>query len=379
MKKVNDFIPWKVTDISLRPYKQMWSMNPSIHFDGGRWRCLLRCTDYAMPDGLLIRSSRAQRGLARTRNAIVLFDPQSWKPVEIYKMHEHDGFPRAPCENLGYEDMRLFTTDKGGLQGIAASLHLRRENGESQNFIPEQVVLSFDENYDVIKACPIRGAWGELPQKNWAPFDRCTSPRFLYSIGQGTLFDDRGILSKDRGTVCPSEGAVRRIDHAPDTATRKRARARALAVEEDRALAHMQERGRHQRRAHQKSFEEWAHEAQETATYSSASFHGLRGGTQLCRVRDDAWLGLGHEMRLVKNRKYYWHVWYLVDAQGTLQAASPPMKLAQRGIEFAAGLGIEKQRVVVSFGVDDMECCLGETLLAEVLAILRPVAGADAR
>ena len=42
MKRADELIPWKVTDISLRPFKDMWSMNPSIHFDGTLWRCVLR-------------------------------------------------------------------------------------------------------------------------------------------------------------------------------------------------------------------------------------------------------------------------------------------------------------------------------------------------
>jgi hypothetical protein len=102
-------------------------------------------------------------------------------------------------------------------------------------------------------------------------------------------------------------------------------------------------------------------------------YGGLRGGTQLVRVGDDAWLGIGHEMRFVKNLKYYWHTFYLVDSKGKMRAVSPPCKLASEGIEFAAGMAIDGDRVVVSFGVDDMHCRIGETSLSAVLAILHPV------
>lgn len=344
-------------------------MNPSIHFDGTRWRCLLRCTDYAMPDGVVIRSRRAQPGESRTRNALAIFDPKSWKPLEIYKVHERDNFPRAPCESLGFEDVRLFTTDKGGLQGIAASLHLRRESegGSSRNQIPEQVVLSFDENYDIVSARPIRGVWSAGPQKNWVPFDRCVEPRFLYSIGRGTLFDDHG---EGVGGARPATGESRRPLGAPSGATRDRALSRARTAEEARSLE--ESRGLRGQGRRQKGFASLAHEARDVNVGSTPLFDVLRGGTQLCRVEDDAWLGVGHEMRLVKKRKYYWHVWYLVDGRGKMKAASPPMKLAQNGIEFAAGLAIDGNRVVVSFGVDDMECRLGETRLSEVRAMLRP-------
>jgi predicted GH43/DUF377 family glycosyl hydrolase len=49
------------------------------------------------------------------------------------------------------------------------------------------------------------------------------------------------------------------------------------------------------------------------------------------------------------------------------------MKLAEAGIEFAAGLVIDGDRVVVSFGVDDMQCWIGETRLSAVIDLLRPV------
>jgi hypothetical protein len=102
-------------------------------------------------------------------------------------------------------------------------------------------------------------------------------------------------------------------------------------------------------------------------------YEGLRGGTQLSRVGDDAWLGIGHQMKFVNGKKYYWHVLYLVDSRGTMMAASEPLKFAPNGIEFAAGLAIDGDRAVISFGVDDMKCRLGETSLEAVLELLRPI------
>lgn len=102
-------------------------------------------------------------------------------------------------------------------------------------------------------------------------------------------------------------------------------------------------------------------------------YEGLRGGTQLVRIDGTGWLGLGHEMKFVGGKKYYWHVFYLVDARGTMTAASEPLKLAPNGIEFAAGMAVEGDRVVVSFGVDDMECRIGETRLSAVLEALHKI------
>ena len=103
------------------------------------------------------------------------------------------------------------------------------------------------------------------------------------------------------------------------------------------------------------------------------TYEGLRGGSQLVRIADDAWLGIGHEMKFVSGRKYYWHTWYVVDSRGKMTAVSAPMKLASAGIEFAAGMAIDGDRVVVSFGVDDMDCRLGETSLSAVLEQLRRI------
>ncbi len=339
-------------------------MNPSIHFDGTLWRCALRCSDYAMPGGVTIKSHKARRDETRTKSAMVIFDPGTWRAVEIYKMHEQDEMPRAPCASLGYEDIRLFRTDKDGLQGIAASLHLRRDDPTStrgpRKPLAEQVLLSFSAEYDIVEARPIRGdRWSDTPQKNWVPFDHCTEPRFLYSISRGTLFNERGSLRAAETLVKPASRRRSR-SFLPDAYTQERAKERASTSEHARARAE-------QERPPQDEFY-WE--------LTQVSEHDeLRGGTQLVRVNDGAWLGLGHAMRLVENRKYYWHVWYLVDARGALKATSPPMKLAANGIEFAAGMAIDGDRVVVSFGVDDMECRIGETSLSAVMKVLQPISG----
>ena len=359
MQRASDQIPWKVTDISLRPYAHFWSFNPSIHFDGKLWRCCLRSADYCMKDGETIRSPRALPGESWTKNAMAIFDPATWKPLEIYKMRERDGLPRTSCASMGYEDIRIFRTDKGGLQGIAASLHLARGN-RGRNRFAEQVVLSFDAEYNVVRAQPIRGsAWGSLPQKNWVPFDDCVESRFLYSIGEGKLFDEHGPLLTEEMAVRPST-LSRSAFSAPDERARRRARRRAADGERSRE----DEELRQSRDRDEQVFDFWP---------AQRAYEDLRGGTQLVRVGVESWLGLGHKMKFVNRKKLYWHVWYLVNAHGKMTAASPPMKLAPNGIEFAAGMGVDGDRVVISFGVDDMQCKIGETRLVAVLKALRAI------
>jgi len=449
VKDAKDLIPWTVTDISIRPYDAMWSMNPSIHFDGQTWRCVLRCTDYAMPNGVTIRSPKAGPG-HQSKNAMVIFDPATWKPIQIYKMRERDDHPRTPCATVGFEDMRIFKTDRGGLQGIAASLHLARDTrpaaGGAQHQPPEQVLLSFDAEYNIVKARPIRGDWWSGAQKNWVPFDGCAEPRFLYSIGKGTMFDDRGAI---HGTV-----AVARPSASAQPVSIMRERERAIVQEQECAHAHAQEQERARERVQEQERESarQVHKHPDLRTrirggsvqlvrgrrvsadtlasrpsLSSSSaapsrsstraqaaitsppspkwgslrggggggggggnesarmlgtgrvllprYAGLRGGTQLVRVGDDAWLGIGHEMQFLKSKKHYWHTWYLVDSRGKMTSVSEPMKLVPNGIEFAAGMAIDGDRVVVSFGVDDMECKIGETRLSAVMEHMESTKG----
>ena len=433
MKDAQDVIPWKVTDISIRPYEGFWSMNPSIHFDGETWRCVLRCCDYAMPDGITIRSKNTRVG-QQTKNAMVIFDPKSWKAVQVFKMHEEDSQPREACPHVGYEDMRIFRTDKGGLQGIAAALHLRRDRepraaeGRPQHQPPEQVLLSFDANYDIVDAHPIRGdGWSGTAQKNWVPFDHCAEPRFLYSIDKGRIFGDRGTLHGDEACVRPSTGGfvapiatiVARVapptepppqdlkqKHAPPTEPppqdpkQKRDRRREEKAAKRSVRKPPMVRGGDMRivRGGRIKLDAMASRPSSRPASRSSSrppaarssddsmrvmgsgrmllptYEGLRGGTQLIRVAEDTWLGIGHEMKFVSGRKFYWHVFYTADSRGKLIATSGQIKLAPNGIEFAAGMAIDGDRVVISFGVDDMESKLGETSLSAVLEQLRPIA-----
>lgn len=437
MKRAEELIPWSVTDISVYPYgTDYWSMNPSIHLaHDGTWRCVTRIVDYAMPGGVTIRSKGARSVGQQTRNAMLILDPASWKPIQVFKMHEQDSFPRVACPHIGYEDMRIFYTDRGGLQGIAAALHLRRDHdrravdttGMPQHQPPEQVLLSFDNSYNIVEALPIRGGGWSGPQKNWVPFDDCAEPRFLYSIGKGSMFDESGAVSGDRATVRPSArarplGAL----HAAPLAQRQPLVPLSKPAPSPEPADVQRDRDDHSARAKHRNMRTMIRGGDvqivrgsrmaidttarpsprapsidamssrpssrpfagrpvvtrggggstrvvDTARTLPPRYEGLRGGTQLVRVGADVWLGIGHEMKFVTGKKYYWHVFYLVDSCGKLIAASLPCKLAPEGIEFAAGIAIDGDRVVVSFGVDDMACRLGETSLSALLDALIPV------
>ena len=420
MKDAKDLIPWKVTELAIRPFSGLWSFNPSLILDSvsGTWLLVLRCADYCMKGGVTIRSSKATVG-QQTKNAMLTLDPQTWKPIKVFKMAEKDGLPRASTPHVGYEDMRLFRTDKGGLQGIAASLHLDRGgkphlDGRPQHQSPEQVILSFDDEYNIVHAHPIRGgAWSGIAQKNWSPYSGCVEPRFMYSIGKGSMFDEHGPVHGDAARVIPSS----RMRIAEPAAAAPRVMEAALAVLPEvaqpsppstpppsplpspppapapsppapsyRGRVKLDAGSALRRPLRQPAKMSAGASPRRPATAHTGAdavrkmgagrmmtYNGLRGGTQLVRVADDTWLGIGHEMRYNHGAKYYYHTWYVTDSRGKMKAASEPCKLAAEGIEFAAGMGIDGDRVVVSFGVDDYAAMIGETSLAAVMGILKPV------
>ena len=412
MKQASDVLPWKTTDISVYPYgADLWSMNPSIHLDrDGTWRCVTRIVDYSMPNGVTVRSKNAGMG-QQTKNAMLILDPTSWKPIQIFRMHERDNLPRTSTPHRGFEDMRIFRTDTGGLQGIAASLHLQREErtgfakDESPQYRPpEQVILSFDSEYNVISVKPIRGDRWSGPQKNWVPYNDCVEPRFLYSIDKGSVFDDCGPVHGDAARVRPSVSTrfvvpiavtdmlIQQHAESPqeqeqgDRSTRPKKSARRATVrggsdvrivrggriklDTITSRPSAQPSSRSSTRVPMRSTDD---SMRVMGSGRMLKYNGLRGGSQLVRVGDDAWLGIGHEMSFVTGKKHYWHTFYLVDSRGKMTAASEPIKLAPNGIEFAAGMAIDGDRVVVSFGVDDMNSMLGETSLSAVMEMLRPV------
>jgi hypothetical protein len=187
-------------------------------------------------------------------------------------------------------------------------------------------------------------------------------PRFLYSIGEGKLFDERGPVISEEIVVEPSS-RPRGVFSEPSDRARRRARRRALETEHPRDE---EEPWRTRSGWGKEVIDFWP---------AQRAYGDLRGGTQLVRVGAEGWLGIGHKMTFIDRKKLYWHVWYLVDAHGKMRAASPPMKLASNGIEFAAGMGVDGDRVVVSFGVDDMQCKIGETSLSAVLGSLQEIGG----
>lgn len=341
MKRVTDLIPWRETNISLRPFKGFYSFNPSIHFDGTTWRVVMRNCDYHAKDGLY----NVTNGRIITRNAMVVLNPTTWEAISLSEMHELDPLSRFPASHYGYEDMRLFRVGSK-LVGIGTTAQLRSEAQQ------EIVLCWFDENWDIVRVEPQRGPWSKISQKNWVPFDGATIPTFVYSI-------DRGI------TVRPCDGAE---DYVPDislSAPQERYSSQALTG--SRGGTETKLIGRRPEVASSAS----APVAQNVGRGFDWVTGGLRGGTQLVKVGSQ-WLGMAHDMRLHAQRKNYWHRWYTVNDAGQKLSESEDFKITDLGIEFAAGLAIDGNRVVVSYGTEDRDSWIGETTLSAVMEVLKP-------
>ena len=101
---------------------------------------------------------------------------------------------------------------------------------------------------------------------------------------------------------------------------------------------------------------------------------GFRGGGQVVPFRD-GWLGIVHEVaHLGDGRRAYEHRFVWFDDTFTIRRWSPLFFfMKKQSIEFAAGLAIFNERVVVSFGVRDAEAWLVSLDGGVVCDLLAPV------
>jgi hypothetical protein len=337
---------WMTRKISVEPFgRGWWSFNPCVHHDPetGAWRCAFRVANYSLPDGVPQLSSDARRGRAVTRNVIGTLDPGTLEVSGLREVRELDARPRAPaCSSLGYEDVRLFRAG-GRLRGVATALQLNVEHPSR----PEIVLLDLSEEGDVVDAVPLRGAWSNLPQKNWAPFDGADDVRLLYSIERGVVMSPDGPVS---GRPAPPP-----VDRPAMTAIRGVGR---CGVE-----------------VRMMGTTRWGvSDGPAAAPRPPPGSTELRGGSQLVEIGPGRWLGIAHETRLTpaNHRKLYWHTLYTCDSSGAMLERSGPMKLSpEHGIEFAAGLAVDgRGSVAISYGTDDHDAWIGVTTLDAIEAAM---------
>lgn len=100
---------------------------------------------------------------------------------------------------------------------------------------------------------------------------------------------------------------------------------------------------------------------------------GFRGGSQLVPVGDGRWIAIVHEVAHSSGRRVYEHrVVEFDEGKGwAIVGVSRPFAfLSPRTIEFCAGLAIDGDDLVASFGVNDAEAWLARVPLDQVLGML---------
>lgn len=363
MKQATEILaPFRATAISIQPFGPgFWSFNPSIlrEPDTGRWLCAQRHADYCAPNGI-VRANMAKGGRVQTFNTVAVLEPQGagdWRMVELYELPEIDGLPRNPlASSQGFEDLRLYWTERDGVCAIATTMQLRAEQAQ------EMVALRFADpregDWSIISATPLRGAWSTVPQKNWMPYVGTMGPRFLYSIERGIVFDEHGpIWNAPHSDAVPEpiteRAQTRTITYSGGVETRLTGK----VVRAERA--------------------DGTRRAKPEPPRSDWSSPGLRGGSQLVPhpFADGLYLGIGHDMIWRRNvGKHYWHVLFTCDGAGHVITRSEPFKLSECGIEFAAGLAIDDATddVIISYGTEDRNSWLATTPLEIVLDAMKP-------
>jgi hypothetical protein len=375
-RAASEIIPWDVIGLDLRPFRDFYAFNPSVHYDptDGVWRCVLRNCDYHAPGGVPV-ATRKKGGRITTRNVMAILDPVTWQPIAHYEMRELDGLVRNKAAGAhGFEDVRLFRTERDGLMGVASTMELRTDSSKQ-----DIVLLRFDstDDYAIVEAQPIRGGWSEYAQKNWAPFDGALGVRLLYSIERGLVFDGDGPIGNGgngdgKPKLATGAGVAAAI---PEPHMHVPARHNSGGV---RYNGGVETRLTNRVVRADRAGDTPSAPAIRRSTDLGWLSQGLRGGSQLVALGDDSWLGIGHEMCIMHNRKFYWHTWYTCDNRGRLMARSGPMKLSGCGIEFAAGLALDPDggdgdRLVCSFGTEDQDSWLGITSLDAVVRALVPL------
>jgi tetratricopeptide (TPR) repeat protein len=95
----------------------------------------------------------------------------------------------------------------------------------------------------------------------------------------------------------------------------------------------------------------------------------LSGGGGLVDMGDGRWLAIVHEAQLLPgqtNLRYYYHRFATINGEGSPLALSRPFVFHDKQIEFAAGLALVDDKLLVSYGVRDCEPWLASLHLDEV-------------
>lgn len=288
-----------------------------------RLACTLRWHNYWFADGVY-RSADAD-GVVRTETDILILDPESLTIVERKPIREACEIPRTDFHVRGFEDLRLFA----GKEMVYATATARDLSADHH---AEIVLLSLHETdvaWEIREFRVLPRVRPDAYEKNWMPVLSprvAPRPRLLAHVDPPTVLD----LGKlDWFDAQP--GKLDRFDAQP-----------ALAVALDDA----------------------------------------RGGGQLLDLRPHcqathgsdvrfAFLGIVHRAQTaVDGTRSYTHTFVTFDSDLRANGESPPFYLQSPGLEFAAGLAIRGEDLLISYHFRDREAWIHRVPLAAVLRMI---------
>jgi hypothetical protein len=100
----------------------------------------------------------------------------------------------------------------------------------------------------------------------------------------------------------------------------------------------------------------------------------LRGGSIAIKIDEKRWLGVCHRRRY--NDEYYSFFYtFVLDETDflSLERVSSPFKIDKNKIEFVSGIGIEKEKVMLHYGVEDKEARVSTFDLKAVSGLMRDI------
>jgi predicted GH43/DUF377 family glycosyl hydrolase len=174
------FDGYRDQSIGFAPPEPYHAMNPSVWYDGARWRCVIRTVNYTIVNGQYLTPDD---NIIFTRNYMAELAADDLRVQRIVEMIDHDTTPRSSYPVHGFEDCRLFSVG-GQLYCTSTACDLNDERGNR-----EIILLTLDEEYGIRKATPLRGPWSALHQKNWMPLVRDGHVFFIYSTTPEALFE----------------------------------------------------------------------------------------------------------------------------------------------------------------------------------------------